>query len=68
MGWGSFASEGVTVRICPGDHESILEEENVETTARELEIVLTKTAALRLMLEHRQADLPGTNSLGQFPV
>jgi thioesterase domain-containing protein len=40
MGWGSFAAKGVLVRICPGDHESILEEENVAHTARELKTVL----------------------------
>ena len=40
MGWGSFARGGVEVRVCPGDHESILEEENVADTARELATVL----------------------------
>jgi thioesterase domain-containing protein len=40
MGWGGFAAKGVLVRICPGDHESILEEENVSHTARELRAVL----------------------------
>jgi thioesterase domain-containing protein/acyl carrier protein len=40
MGWGSFARGGVEVRICPGDHESILEEENVAHTARELAAIL----------------------------
>jgi thioesterase domain-containing protein len=40
MGWGSFATGGVTVKICPGDHESVLEEENVAHTARELKAVL----------------------------
>jgi len=40
MGWGSFARGRVEVRICPGDHESILEEENVADTARELAAVL----------------------------
>jgi thioesterase domain-containing protein/acyl carrier protein len=42
MGWGSFARGGVEVRICPGDHESILEEENVARTAQELEVILTE--------------------------
>jgi thioesterase domain-containing protein len=68
MGWGSFAAQGVTVRICPGDHESILEEENVGTTARELETVLTKAAALRPLMEPRRAELGGTGSLGKLPV
>jgi thioesterase domain-containing protein/acyl carrier protein len=40
MGWGSFAAGGVVVRTCPGDHETILEEENVSHTARELKAVL----------------------------
>ena len=40
MGWGSFAAKGVLVRTLPGDHESILEEENVACTARELRLVL----------------------------
>jgi len=40
MGWGSFAKGGVIVKVCPGDHESILEEENVRHTARQLKAVL----------------------------
>jgi thioesterase domain-containing protein len=40
MGWGNFASEGVTVKICRGDHESILEEKNVAYTAHQLKAVL----------------------------
>jgi thioesterase domain-containing protein len=40
MGWGSFAAGGVEVKICPGDHESILEEKNVPHTARELAGIL----------------------------
>jgi thioesterase domain-containing protein/acyl carrier protein len=40
MGWGTFARGGVEVKICPGDHESILEEENVSHTARELAALL----------------------------
>jgi hypothetical protein len=40
MGWGGFAAKGVLVRICPGDHESILEEENVGHTAGELRAIL----------------------------
>jgi thioesterase domain-containing protein/acyl carrier protein len=68
MGWGSFAAEGVTVRICPGDHESVLEEENVGATARELEIVLTKAANLRLTMEQRRTELGGASTLGQLSV
>lgn len=40
MGWGSFAAGGVVVRICPGDHESILEEENAAETAHLLKLEL----------------------------
>ena len=43
MGWGSLAAGGVEVRICPGDHESILEEENVAYAARQLQAVLRET-------------------------
>jgi thioesterase domain-containing protein len=43
MGWGSLAAGGVDVRICPGDHESILEEENVAYTATQLQAVLRET-------------------------
>lgn len=43
MGWGAFAQGGVTVQICPGDHESILEEENVGRTAQHLAKVLKQT-------------------------
>jgi thioesterase domain-containing protein len=40
MGWGAYAAGGVLVKICPGDHETILEEENVPHTAGELAAVL----------------------------
>src|ERR1051326_2185301 len=40
MGWGAYAAGGVIVKICPGDHETILEEENVSQTARALAAVL----------------------------
>jgi thioesterase domain-containing protein/acyl carrier protein len=40
MGWGRFARGGVEVKICRGDHESILEEQNVGHTARELKAIL----------------------------
>ena len=42
MGWGNFAAEGVTVKICRGDHESILEEANVGFTAEQLKTVLAE--------------------------
>lgn len=40
MGWGSFAAGGVTVKICRGEHESILEERNVADVAQQLKGVL----------------------------
>jgi thioesterase domain-containing protein/acyl carrier protein len=36
-GWGELAREGVTVRVVPGAHESILEEPHVRGVAGELE-------------------------------
>jgi thioesterase domain-containing protein/acyl carrier protein len=42
MGWGSYVTGGVEVKICPGDHETILEEENVPQTARELASILSQ--------------------------
>ncbi len=68
MGWGSFAAEGVTVRICPGDHESILEDEHVGTTARELELILSKAAELRRPIpEQKGVELgTATGALGQL--
>lgn len=42
MGWEDFAPAGVTVRICRGDHESILEERNVAGIARELKAMLAE--------------------------
>ena len=40
MGWGELADGGVSVHVCPGDHESILEDDNVSQVARELKRVL----------------------------
>lgn len=40
MGWGELARGGVEVRMCPGDHASILEQQNVTLTARQLENAL----------------------------
>jgi thioesterase domain-containing protein len=42
LGWAEFASGGVDVHVCPGDHESILAEENVACTARQLQTLLAK--------------------------
>jgi thioesterase domain-containing protein len=39
-GWGDLAAGGVTVRIVPGAHESILEEPHVAAVARELSTCL----------------------------
>jgi thioesterase domain-containing protein/acyl carrier protein len=36
FGWAELAQDGVTVKIVPGGHESILEEPNVQVLAREL--------------------------------
>jgi len=44
MGWGAYAKAGVTVRTCPGDHESILENENVAHAAREVRALLEGAA------------------------
>lgn len=40
FGWREFAGDGVTVRIVPGRHESILEEPHVQVLARELSACL----------------------------
>ena len=45
MGWGELAAGGVDVHVCPGDHESILEEENVGYVAGELRRVLQRIPA-----------------------
>ncbi len=42
MGWGAYAAGGVTVRICRGDHESILEEENVRDAAQHVRTILER--------------------------
>jgi thioesterase domain-containing protein len=41
MGWGHFVRGSVTVKICRGDHDSILEDENVAFTARQVDAVLS---------------------------
>lgn len=43
MGWDSFAADGVTVRICRGEHESILEEQNVADVAQKMKDILEDT-------------------------
>ena len=40
FGWAEYARGGVTVKIVPGEHESILEEPHVATVARELRVCL----------------------------
>jgi hypothetical protein len=47
MGWGSFASGGVSVRICQGDHESILEEENAHDAAWHVRAILDEVQTRR---------------------
>jgi hypothetical protein len=36
MGWDDFVTGNITVKICRGDHETILEEENVGFTASQI--------------------------------
>jgi thioesterase domain-containing protein len=42
MGWGDFVDGKIMVKICRGDHESILENENVAFTAREVKSLLNE--------------------------
>jgi thioesterase domain-containing protein len=51
-GWSEFAKGGVTVRILPGEHESILDYPNVEETAVALRLELERQ---ELMLARRTA-------------
>jgi thioesterase domain-containing protein/acyl carrier protein len=44
MGWGDLATGGVDVHVCRGDHESILEEENVGEVANRLKQVIANVA------------------------
>ena len=44
-GWGDLAAGGVTVKIVPGAHESILEEPHVRALADELKKSLREVAA-----------------------
>jgi thioesterase domain-containing protein len=43
LGWGAVAEDGVDVKLVPGHHESILEEPNCRTLARELAACLDST-------------------------
>lgn len=43
-GWGEFATGGVTVKIIPGAHDSILEEPYVQVVAREIKTCLEEAA------------------------
>ncbi len=45
FGWTELARDGVTVKIIPGGHESILEEPNVQVLARELTACLARVQA-----------------------
>jgi thioesterase domain-containing protein len=40
MGWRDFVRGSIEVKVCRGDHESILEEENVAFTAAQIKSVL----------------------------
>jgi thioesterase domain-containing protein len=40
MGWGGFARRGVTVKMCRGEHESILENEHVDSAAAHIKAAL----------------------------
>jgi len=40
MGWSDFVSGKITVKMCRGDHDSILESENVAYTAQQVKEVL----------------------------
>ena|SRR6266404_5883372 len=44
FGWAELAQQGVTVKIVPGGHESILEEPHVGILARELLASLPRLA------------------------
>ncbi|HLH55808.1 MAG TPA: thioesterase domain-containing protein [Verrucomicrobiae bacterium] len=45
MGWGNLVTSGVSVRICRGDHESILDSENVLDAARHIKAALDQIQA-----------------------
>jgi thioesterase domain-containing protein len=63
MGWGGYAKGGVLVRVCPGDHQSILEEANVSSTAAKLKTVLdplNHTSDSALPPQSKQQDSPET--------
>lgn len=63
MGWGSFALGGVTVKICRGDHESILEAENVADAARNLNVALEELRSrTKTTLPLAPASLPALSS------
>lgn len=69
MGWGELATGGVDVQVCRGDHESILEEENVREVASHLSQVLERLPVSRAdeLLSHSKEPQPGrpeSNSLG----
>jgi thioesterase domain-containing protein/acyl carrier protein len=60
MGWNSFAKGGVLVKTCPGDHETILEEENVGRTARELSRLLAQ-------IDQPRAEASGLLNFARLP-
>jgi thioesterase domain-containing protein len=46
-GWGDFAQGGVTLKLIPGAHETIMEEPGVQRLAAELRKVLTQAELVR---------------------
>jgi len=58
MGWAGLAAGGVEVHICPGDHESILEEENAFHTARYLQTALAEARTAQTSYANRRTDTP----------
>jgi thioesterase domain-containing protein len=75
MGWGSFAAGGVVVKTCPGDHESILEQQNVGSVAEKLQSILDAVEAVEPQGEGHLAkcslgneELPLPDANGQCAV
>jgi thioesterase domain-containing protein len=44
FGWGDLATEGVTIRIVSGAHETIMDEPNVQSLAKELRACLNESS------------------------
>jgi thioesterase domain-containing protein len=50
MGWSDFVSGKILVKMCRGDHDSILEDENIVYTARQVEAALREFQKPTLMI------------------